>query len=285
MQYDICYSISEFTLLVEDKVEGVVSMLSCLCVQVSTVTMAQPQGNFGYRIIQIIKISSLGVGSYRAVYRALCDELPCAAKVIHPTLFETHDPGARKIMERFEQECQFLSGVRHPNLVQYLGVSRDTESGLPVLLMELMDSSLTQFLELSEQPLPFHIQVDLCHNIALALTYLHSNGIIHRDLSSNNVLLIGPGYRAKVTDFGMSKLTDDANLRMTPMTMCPGTLAYMPPEALDDPPVYTNKLDCFSFGVLDIQILTHQFPEPSQRFKTIIESVDSNVGIAQTRNI
>ena len=230
--------------------------------------MAQPQGHFGYQIIRIIKTSSLGVGSYGAVYRALCDELPCAAKILHPTLFETHDPGARKIMERFERECQFLSGVRHPRIVQYLGVSRDPESGLPVLLMELMDSSLTQFLERSEDPLPFHITVDICHDIALALAYLHSNGILHRDLSSNNVLLIGPGNRAKVTDFGMSKLAD-ANLRMTPMTMCPGTQAYMPPEALDDPPVYTNKLDCFSFGVLDIQILTRQFPDPTQRFKTI----------------
>ena len=152
--------------------------------------------------------------------------------------------------------------------MQYLGVSRDPESRLPVLLMELMDSSLTQFLERSEDPLPFHITVDICHDIALALAYLHSNGILHRDLSSNNVLLIGPGNRAKVTDFGMSKLAD-ANLRMTPMTMCPGTQAYMPPEALDDPPVYTNKLDCFSFGVLDIQILTRQFPDPTQRFKTI----------------
>ena len=243
-------------------------MLSCLCVQVSTVIMAQPQGHFGYQIIRIIKTSSLGVGSYGAVYRALCDELPCAAKILHPTLFNTHDPGARKIMERFEQECQFLSGVRHPHIVQYLGVSRDPESGLPVLLMELMDNSLTQFLERSEEPLPFHITVDICHDIALALAYLHSNGILHRDLSSNNVLLIGPGNRAKVTDFGMSKLAN-ANLRMTPMTMCPGTLAYMPPEALDDPPVYTNKLDCFSFGVLDIQILTRQFPDPTQRFKTI----------------
>ena len=228
----------------------------------------QPQGHFGYQIIRIIKTSSLGVGSYGAVYRALCDELPCAAKILHPTLFETHDPGSQKIFERFMQECQFLSGVRHPHIVQYLGVSRDSESGLPVLLMELMDTSLTRFLEQSEVSLPYHIQVDLCHNIVLAITYLHSNGIIHRDLSSNNVLLIGPGNRAKVTDFGMSTLAD-ANRHMTPMTMCPGTLAYMPPEALDDPPVYTNKLDCFSFGVLDIQILTGQFPDPTQRFKTI----------------
>ena len=230
--------------------------------------MAQPQGHFGYQIVRIIKSTSLGVGSYGAVYRALCDELPCAAKILHPTLFETNDPGTRKIMERFEQECQFLSGVRHPHIVQYLGVSRDPESGLPVLFMELMDSSLTQFLEQSEEPLPFHIQVDICQGIALALAYLHSNGIVHRDLSSNNVLLIGPGNRAKVTDFGMSKLTD-ANPRMTPMTMCPGTLAYMPPEALKDPPVYSKKLDCFSFGVLGVQTIIRQFPDPSVRFRTI----------------
>jgi len=171
-------------------------------------------------------------------------------------------------MEQFEQECQFLNGIRHPHIVQYLGVSRDPDSGLLVLLMELMDSSLTRFLEQSEEPLPFHVQVGLCHDIALALTYLHSNGIIHRDLSSNNVLLIGSGYRAKVTDFGMSKLAD-VNPRMTPMTMCPGTLAYMPPEALDDRPTYTNKLDCFSFGVLDIQILTRKFPDITERYKTI----------------
>ena len=243
-------------------------MLSCLCVQASTVRMAQPQGHFGYQIVRIIKTSSLGVGSYGVVYRALCDELPCAAKIIHPTLFETNDPGTRKIMERFEQECQFLSGVRHPHIVQYLGVSRDTESGLPVLLMELMDISLTRFLEQSEEPLPFHIQVDICHGIALALAYLHSNGITHRDLSSNNVLLIGPGNRAKVTDFGMSKLAD-ANPHMTPMTTCPGTLAYMPPEALKDPPVYSQKLDCFSFGVLGVQTIIRQFPDPSVRFRTI----------------
>ena len=221
------------------------------------------------------------MGSYGAVYRALCDELPCAVKILHPTLFETNDPGTRKIMERFEQECQFLSGVRHPHIVQYLGVSRDPESGLPVLLMELMDSSLTRFLEQSEKPLPFHTKVDICHGIALALAYLHSNGIVHRNLSSNNVLLIGPGNKAKVTDFGMSKLAD-ANPRMTPMTMCLGTLAYMPPEALYDPPVYTNKLDCFSFGVLDIQILTRQFPNPSPHCK-IMEIDDPRFPTGQVK--
>ena len=241
----------------------------CRCL----LTMEQQPGHFGYQIVEIIKTSSLGVGSYGAVYRALCDELPCAAKILHPTLFETNDPGARKIIERFEQECQFLSGVRHPHIVQYLGVSRDSESGLPVLLMELMDCSLTRFLDRSKEPLCFHIQVDLCHDIVLALAYLHSNGIVHRDLSSNNVLLIG--NRAKVTDFGMSKFSS-MNARVTPMTMCPGTLAYMPPEALKEPPVYSKKLDCFSFGVVSVQMMTQRFPVPGVRFKTI-DITDSRI--------
>ena len=110
-------------------------------------------------------------------------------------------------MRRFEQECEFLSTIRHPNIVQYLGTYQDPDMGLPVLLMELMDDSLTHFLETSTQPIPYHIQVNICHDITLALSFLHSNGIIHRDLSSNNVLLIG-NVRAKVTDFGMARIGD-----------------------------------------------------------------------------
>ena len=229
--------------------------------------------HFNFQKIQITKSTCLGVGSYGSVYRAMCDDLPCAAKILHPTLFETNDPGARRIIEQFEQECNFLSGIRHPHIVQYLGLSRDPDTRLPVLLMELMDESLTQFLEQSQEPLPYHTQVDLCHDIALALAYLHSNGIIHRDLSSNNVLLI-VGSRAKVTDFGLAKVFDMSRTTMTPQTMCPGTLAYMSPEAFDDPPVYTKKLDSFSFGVLDIQIITRQFPDPGPRMKKIQDPHD-----------
>ena len=145
-------------------------------------------------------------------------------------------------------------------MVQYLGVARDPESGLLVLLMELMDESLTGFLERSNEPLPYHLQVNLCHDIVLTLAYLHLNGIIHRDLSSNNVLLIA-GSRAKVTDFGMSKLSE-IHPHMTPLTQCPGTSAYMPPEALKVPPVYSKKLDVFSSGVVTVQIITRNFPDP-----------------------
>ena len=181
-------------------------------------------------------------------------------------------------MERFQQECGFLESIRHPNIVQYLGMTRDPESRLPVLLMELLDESLTKTLECSQQSLAYCVQVDICHDIALAVAYLHSNDIIHRDLSSNNVLMIA-GRRAKVTDFGMSKLASAAP-SMTPLTMCPGTLAYMPPEALREPPRYTKKLDCFSEGVIMLQVCTRLWPEPGPRTQ-VIEDSRSPMGIME----
>ena len=234
------------------------------------------QGGFGYRSVQLIKSEAncLGIGSYGAVYKAKCDQLPCAAKILHPILFATRDPAARRIVQRFEQECEFLSRIRHTNIIQFLGTSRDPESRLPVLLMELMDESLTSFLERPQDPppLPFHIQVNIAHDVAQALAYLHLNEILHRDLSSNNVLLVGSS-RAKVTDFGMSKLLGN-DPRLTP-TFCPGTMVYMSPEALGEPPAYTRKLDIFSSGVLHVQLITRKFPDPGPRQKTVQVGEDS----------
>ena len=222
---------------------------------------------FRYRNFHIDKRQPLGHGAYGAVYKAKCDQLPCAAKILHPTILDPTDPGADRIMQRFQLECSVLERIRHPNIVQYLGLCRDPESRLPALLMELLDESLTKMLERSQRPLAYFAEVNICHDIALAVAYLHSNDIIHRDLSSNNVLVIAKS-RAKVTDFGMSKLAGAAPT-MTPLTMCPGTLAYMAPEALKEPPRYTKKLDVFSEGVIMIQVCTRLWPEPGPRSKTV----------------
>ena len=228
-----------------------------------------------FKSVQLLKDQSLGIGSYGAVCKAKCDDLHCAAKTIHPTLF---DPAAlqqiatrrehRLPIRRFEQECEFMSVIRHPNIVQYLGIFRDTDTHLPVLLMELMDDSLTHFLESSTQPIPYHIQVNICHDITLALSFLHSNNIVHRDLSSNNVLLIG-NVRAKVADFGMARMNYNPQATCFTNTMCPGTDVYMPPEAVQDKPVYTENIDCFSFGVIIVQMLTRQFPKPGDRLERV----------------
>ena len=223
-----------------------------------------------FRNVQLFKNDTLGTGSYGAVCKAKCDQLLCAAKLLYPVLFQiaVPDPGKehRHPFRRFETECAFLSRINHPNIVQYLGTYRDPDTNAPVLLMELMEESLTHFLESSPGDIPYHIQVNLSYDIAQALAFLHSNGIIHRDLSSNNVLLIA-GTRAKVTDFGMSKFKDINVSRLATMTTCPGTPAFMSPKALNEPPVYTEKLDNFSFGVLLVQTTTRQFPKPTDRFQ------------------
>ena len=240
-------------------------------------TMAEQQQEFGYHNIVLYKSQTLGTGSYGGVCKAKCDSLLCAAKIMHPTLFDLRDPGTTSYLRRFEEECHLLSLARHPNVVQYLATYRDPETHLPVLLMELCDESLCRFLERSVGPLPYHTELNISHDIALALVYLHTNGLIHRDLTGNNVLMIA-GVRAKVTDFGMSKLAG-INPRMTPLTLCPGNLQYMSPEALEEPPSYTEKLDIFSFGVLLVQIMTRQFPNPGPRFQVDPQYPDDNVRV------
>ncbi len=210
---------------------------------------------YAFKSIKLLKEQALGTG---VVFKAKCDQLICAAKLVYPV--QASDNNVEQHIYQFESECQFLSRISHPNIVQYLGIYRDPETNTPVLLMELMDENLTHFLESSLGDIPYHIQVNLSYDIAQALAFLHSNGIIHCDLSSNNVLLIA-GTRAKVTDFGMSKFTT--------VRTCPRKRVFMPPEVLNEPPVYTEKLDSFSFGVLLIQIATRQFPDPANRITKI----------------
>ena len=114
----------------------------------------QPQYEFNYKRVELFKTENLGVGSYGAVCKAMCDDLPCPAKILHPALFQFTAPGTTSDMQKFEQECRLLSAVKHPHIVQYLGMYHDPESRLPVLLMELMDESLTRFLERSHDLSP-----------------------------------------------------------------------------------------------------------------------------------
>jgi serine/threonine protein kinase len=230
----------------------------------------------GFKTVVLFKDQPLGIGSYGSVCKAKCDDLICAAKILHPTLIDPigqPDSSKRSLhrrpSSRFELECEFLSVMRHPNIVQFLAFYNDPTTGLPVILMELMDDNLTNFLRGCREPLPYHVQVNLCHDITKALSFLHSNDIIHRDLSGNNVLLFS-NLKAKVSDFGMARLGLNPQLTHRSLTMCPGTDVYMPPEAVEDKPVYTEKIDCFSFGVITLQILTQEFPKPGDRRQKVV---------------
>ena len=218
--------------------------------------------------ITLFKKQTLGRGAYGVVCRAKYGELPCAAKLLQAVFFEDSDPAAQTMVDKFREECQRMSVLKHPNIIQYLESYVDPDTGLPALLMEEMDESLTALLARSAPGLPLKTHVSICTDVALALSYLHACGIIHRDLSSNNVLLVSADRRAKVTDFGMSKLARSPG-QTRQLTQCPGCMVYMPPEALQEVPRYSFKLDVFSFGVLVIQMLTRNFPSPGPPMKTV----------------
>ena len=212
----------------------------------------------GFESIELFKDQIIGAGAFGAVCHAQCDHLPCAAKILHPTIFSIG--GQHKNALQFEQECKFIRTVQHPNIVQYLGVHYDDITGQPVLLMEMMDENLTHFLRSSPDEVPYHLQVNFCRDIVLALSFLHSNDIIHRNLSGNNVLLICKA-RAKVSDFGMARLGSfDPKRSFIAHITSPTTHPYIPPEGLRNNPNYDAKIDCFSFGVVAIQIMTRKFP-------------------------
>ena len=107
--------------------------------------------------------------------------------------------------------------------------------------------------------IPVYLKHSILLDVATALEYIHSRNIIHRDLTSKNVLLTR-SMVAKVSDLGQAKIFNlsPADRRTT----APGNVCFMPPEALVSGPMYTTKLDIFSFGGLILHVVTHQWPTP-----------------------
>ena len=228
---------------------------------------------FLFRETKILKDRDpIGIGAYGEVRYAKCDSLLCAAKCIQDLFHEEYqlDPNNVAVIEAFKREYAYLSNMKHPNIVQYLGYYNDhSDNNKTYLLMELMDESLDNYLEKLEGPVPFHKALDFTHDIAMGLDYLHYNGIMHCDLSAKNVLLLS-GSRAKISDFGQSVLVSAETGYRVRGNQAPGTVYYMPPEALnEDRPEFGSQIDVFSLGVLMIQIMTRQWPDPSESTTTI----------------
>ena len=202
----------------------------------------------------------LGHGSYATVLELEYMGLKCAGKKIHELLLEQGD--ASYTVRRFEEECRLLSQVRHPNIVQFLGVYFQQKVRAPILVMEFLPTNLTSCIE-QYGILPKEISYSILHDVALGLCYLHSQTppIIHRDLSSNNVLLT-PNMTAKISDLGVAKMFNLTPLQVSHMTQTPGTPAYMPPEVMVASPKYDTSVDEFSYGIMMIHMFSGRWPEP-----------------------
>ena len=208
----------------------------------------------------------LGAGSYSSVLELRYKGLKCAGKKLHRSLYDQGLAIGPEILERFGVECELLSQLRHPRIVQFLGLHYE-EGGLdvPILVMEFMPWALTDAIE-THGRFPEEISFSILSDVSTGLHFFHTHHppIIHRDLTANNVLLT-PDMSAKISDLGMAKILNIAPAeRSRRMTACPGTISYMPPEALTANPQYDTKLDCFSFGVLTTHIFCGEWPIASE---------------------
>ena len=115
----------------------------------SGVKMAQTP--FKFQNVQIDKTNHLGIGRKIVVYKATCDGLACAAKML-----DTRDvsENVHDVPSNIKTQFDILSHCQHPNIIQYLGETTDFETGQPVFLVELMDQNLTQYLGQYQGPLP-----------------------------------------------------------------------------------------------------------------------------------
>lgn len=209
----------------------------------------------------------LGQGSYATVIEADYMGLKCAGKKIHEVLLT--DKGVTYSVRRFSEECQLLSAVRHPNIVQFLGVYFEEGSKIPILVMEFLPTTLSTCIEERDIRLRER-HYSILHDVSLGLVYLHKQDppIVHRDLSASNVLLTS-NMVAKISDLGVAKILDLTPLQISNMTQTPGTPAYMPPEVMVANPKYGTSVDIFSFGILMIHVFSGRWPEPeSEQVRT-----------------
>ena len=218
----------------------------------------------------------LGRGAYGRVYEVEYCELTCAAKEIHPILVESVNEDERKrIVQLFLKECRQCSELRHPNVIQFLGVYYPSPvdgaivtsivTQLPVMVMEMMAKSLTAFVKEYEN-IPVHIKFSIVYDVSLGLCYLHNHDppIVHRDLSPNNILLT-VNHVAKISDLGVAKVIKADNKKT--LTKVPGTIDFMPPEANTTTPIYGTAMDVFSFGGIILHTFNQCWPIPEQERK------------------
>ena len=200
--------------------------------------------------------SQLELPGTTVYFQVLYRQIICAGKKIHETLIEVESEGVAEIVCKYLQECKLMSSLRHPNITQFLGICFLPETQLPLLVMERLETSLDDLLEHMPN-LPLSLKCSILEDTACGLLYLHKMQppVIHRDLTAKNVLL---------TSFLVAKITDMGNsiiINLTPgqmaktLSQVPGTLVYMPPEALEDEHRYGPSLDIFSFGHLALYTL------------------------------
>ncbi|CAO2819169.1 unnamed protein product [Amaranthus hypochondriacus] len=191
-------------------------------------------------------------GAHSRIYRGIYKQRAVAVKMVR---IPTHQEEARaKLEHQFTSEVALLSRLYHPNIVQFIAACK--KPPVYCIITEYMSQgTLRMYLNKKE---PYSLSTETILRLALDISrgmeYLHSQGVIHRDLKSSN-LLLNDEMRVKVADFGTSCL--ETQCQETKGNM--GTYRWMAPEMIKEKP-YTRKVDVYSFGIVLWELTTALLP-------------------------
>jgi serine/threonine-protein kinase len=195
----------------------------------------------------------LGIGGSGVVYRAFDRELGevVAVKTVRPDVLAV-DPTA---LERLKSEIRLARRISHRNVVRTHDLGE--ADGIYFITMEYVTgTSLRELIDRGE-PLPVPAVVAIAKQLCRALEVAHDQGVIHRDIKPQN-LMVQPDGTLKVMDFGVARLRERTH-QLTSTGMVVGTPAYMAPEQLMDDPV-DARVDIYAAGVVMYECLTGHRP-------------------------
>ena len=203
----------------------------------------------------------VGSGGMSSVYRAhdrLLDR-KVALKVLHQ-----HYSADAEYVERFRREARAVAALSHPNIVTV--IDRGEHGGRQFIVFEYVDGENLKHLIQRGDPVPVATALELGIQVAKGLSFAHQQGLVHRDVKPQNVLLNGDG-RAKVTDFGIARSLDVQH-GMTQTGTVLGTSDYIAPEQAQGKRV-DECSDVYSLGIVLYELLTGEVPFPGENFVAV----------------
>ncbi len=203
----------------------------------------------------------VGTGGMSSVFRAHDNLLDrkVALKVLHPQFTDDEE-----YVERFRREARSVAQLSHPNIVTV--IDRGEADDRQFIVFEYIAGENLKELVDRSGAMPIETAVSLAHQIARALAFAHDNGLVHRDVKPQNVLLNGDG-QAKVTDFGIAR-SMDVKHGMTQTGTVLGTSDYIAPEQAQGQTI-SAQTDVYSLGVVLYELLTGEVPFPGENFVAV----------------
>jgi serine/threonine protein kinase/GNAT superfamily N-acetyltransferase len=211
-----------------------------------------------YRILE--PVGQGGMATVYKGYHARLDRL-VAIKMIHRQYLD--DPG---FVSRFEREAQIVAKLDHPNLVPVYDYAE--HEGQPYIIMKFIEGTTLKHV-MAQGAVPIADIIEVMSQVASALDYAHSRGVLHRDIKPSNIMLDRDGT-SYLADFGLARLAVGGATTLS-QDMLIGTPFYMSPEQARGDDNIDTRADIYSLGVVLYELLTGTVPYSGATPYTIIQ--------------